>query len=72
MTRRYTEEEAAARNLASKARWRERNREYLREYDRDRARNPVYRAMKVKWQRARRERRREAALLERVQEPSKQ
>jgi len=66
--RRYTEEEAAARNLASKARWRDRNRDRLREYDRARARNPVYREMKVKWQRARRARRREAALLERVQE----
>jgi len=61
MTRRFTEEEAAARNLASKARWRDRNRDRLRAYDKERSRNPMYKAMKIQWQRARRERLREAA-----------
>ena len=39
MVRRFTEEEAAARILASKARWRDRNRDRLREYDRERRQN---------------------------------
>ena len=72
MTRRFTEEEAAARILASKARWRDRNRERLRAYDRERRKDPLFRAMKVQLQSARRERLREAALPDGVQASSKQ
>ena len=60
MARRFTEEEANARILASKARWRDRNRIRLREYDRERRQNPLRKARKAHWERARRERLREA------------
>jgi len=62
MTRRFTDEEAAVRILASKARWRDKNREHLRAYDRARRNNPVFKAMKAQWERARRERLRAARV----------
>ena len=56
MTRRFTEEEAAARVLASKAKWRANNRSKIHAYDRQRTLDPAHRVKKMLLQKLRRAR----------------